>query len=148
MLAMKVAAILLMSTILVQAQPFEKREASAVPFNLFATETSNATLENEEVTEIVTNPTQIEDSTEPGSLCDDCEVDYKVEDENRDEFAQVLKINIYKIDQINQPFQQVSTEYTASYQLKVIALFCIAICGTALLGLLVFTVVKMISGLF
>ena len=27
---------------------------------------------------IVTNPTQIEDSTEPGSLCDDCEVDYEV----------------------------------------------------------------------
>jgi hypothetical protein len=36
MLAMKVAAILLMSTILVQAQPFEKREASAAPFDSFA----------------------------------------------------------------------------------------------------------------
>ena len=145
MLAMKVAAILLMSTILVQAQPVKKREASAAPFDPFAmmvqkyisendfnalcnvtkqlqtilteskeeedqkiieisleklkeathhlenfhcqvpvittlvTEIPDAILENEEeVTEIVTNPTQIEDSTEPGSLCDDCEVDYKV----------------------------------------------------------------------
>ena len=135
MLAMKVAAILLMSTILVQAQPFEKREASAVPFNPFAIETSNATLENEEVTEIVTNPTQIEDSTEPGSLCDDCEVDYKVEDENREEFVQVL--------------DEVSVEDNTSYQPKVIALFSvIGICGIALLGLLVFVLVKMISCLF
>ena len=201
MLAMKVAAILLMSTILVQAKPVEKREASAAPFDPFAmmvqkyisendfnalcnitkqlqtilteskdkedqkiieisleklkeathhlenfhcqvtvittlvTEILDVTLENEEVTKIVTNPTQIEDSTEPGSLCDDCEVDYKVEDENRDEFAQVL--------------DEVSVEDTTSYQPKVIALFTvIGICGIALLGLLVFTVVKMISCLF
>ena len=33
---MKVAAILLMSTILVQAKPVEKREASAAPFDPFA----------------------------------------------------------------------------------------------------------------
>ena len=200
MLAIKVT-ILLLSTILVQAQPVEKREASAAPFDPFAmmvqkyisendfnalcnitkqlqtilteskeeedqkiieigleklkeathhlenfhcqvpvistlvTKIPDATLENEEVTEIVTNPTQIEDRTEPGSLCDDCEVDYKVEDENRDEFAQVL--------------DEVSVEDTASYQPKVIALFTvIGICGIALLGLLVFTVVKMISCLF
>ena len=210
MLAMKVAAILLMSTILVQAKPVKKREASAAPFDPFAmmvkksisendfnalcdltknlqtilteskneedrkiiekgletlkeathrlenfhcqvpvittlvTEIPDATLENEEVTEIVTNPTQIEDSTEPGSLCDDCKVDHKVEDENRDEFAQGLQINIYQPNQIN----HVSTEDKASYQLKVIALFCIGICGIALLGLLVFTVAKMISSLF
>ena len=131
MLAMKVAAILLMSTILVQAQPFEKREASAVPFNPFAIETSNATLENEEVTEIVTNPTQIEDSTEPGSLCDDCEVDYKVEDENREEFVQVL--------------DEVSVEDTTSYKPEDIAFFIfIGICGIALLGLHIFTVVLII----
>ena len=36
MLAMKVAAILLMSTILVQAQPVDKREASATSFDPFA----------------------------------------------------------------------------------------------------------------
>ena len=186
MLAMKVAAILLMSTILVQAQPVKKREASAAPFDPFAmmvqkyisendfnalcnvtkqlqtilteskdeedqkvieisleklkeathhlenfhcqvpvittlvTKNPDATLENEEVTEIVTNPTQIEDSTELGSLCDDCEVDYKVEDENREEFAQVL--------------DEVSVEDTACYQPKVIALFTvIGICGIALL---------------
>jgi hypothetical protein len=201
MLDMKVATILLLSTILVQAQPVDKREASATSFDPFAmmvqkyiskndfnalcnvtkqlqtilteskdkedqkiieisleklkeathhlenfhcqvpvittlvTEILDVTLENEEVTKIVTNPTQIEDSTEPGSLCDDCEVDYKVEDENREEFAQVL--------------DEVSVEDTASYQPKVIALFTvIGICGIALLGLLVFTVVKMISCLF
>jgi hypothetical protein len=83
----------------------------------------------------VTDPTQIEDSTEQGSLCDDCEIDYKVEDENSEEFAQVL--------------DEVSVEDTASYQPKVIVLFSvIGICGIALLGLLVFTVVKMISCLF
>ena len=42
------------------------------------TEIADATMENEEVTEIMTNSTQIEDNTEPESMCDDCEVDYKV----------------------------------------------------------------------
>ena len=143
-----VAAILLLSTILVQATPVKKREASAAPFDPFAhmvqksisendfnalcdltknlqtiltesknegdqkiieksletlkeathhlenfhcqvpvitslvteppTEIADTTLENEEVTETVTDPTQFEDSTEQGSLCDDCEVDYEV----------------------------------------------------------------------
>ena len=140
-----VAAILLLSTILVQATPVKKREASAAPFDPFAhmvqtfisdndfyalcdltknlqtksknkgdqkiieksletlkeathhlenfhcqvpvitslvteppTEIADTTLENEEVTEAVTDPTQFEDSTEQGSLCDDCEVDYEV----------------------------------------------------------------------
>ena len=138
---MKVAAILLMVTILVQAKPAKKKEALFDPFAMMVqkyisendftalcnltkqlqtilteskdeedqkvikigleklkeathhlenfhcqvpvittlvTEILDVTLENEEVTKIVTNPTQIEDSTEPGSLCDDCEVDYKV----------------------------------------------------------------------
>ena len=96
------------------------------------------TLENEENTsQIITNTTllEIEQKFEPESMCNDCEVDYKVEDENREEFAQVL--------------DEVSVEDTASYQPKVIALFTvIGICGIALLGLLVFTVVKMISCLF
>ena len=202
-MAMKVAAILLLSIIFVQANPVEKREAA--PFDPFAmmvqkyiskndfnalcdlnrmlqtilteskneedqkiieknleklkeathhlenfhcqvpiitslvteppTEIADTTLKNEEVTETVTNQTQIEDSTDQGSLCDDCEVDYKVEDENREEFAEVL--------------DEVSVEDTASYQPKVIALFSvIGICGIALLGLLVFTVVKMISSVF
>ena len=177
MLAMKVAAILLLSTILVQATPVKKREASAAPFDPFAhmvqksisendfnalcdltknlqtilteskneedqkviqksleklkeathhlenfhcqvpviatlvttTEIADATLENKEVTEIMTNSTQIEDGTEPESMCDDCEVDYKVEDENRKEFAQVL--------------DEVSVEDTTSWLPKVIALF-------------------------
>ena len=53
-----------------------------------------------------------------------------MDDENRDEFAEVL--------------DEVSVEDTASLQPKVIALFSvIGICGIALLGLLVFTVVKM-----
>ena len=143
MLAMKVAAILLLSTILVQANPVEKRAAVFDPFvhmvqkyiseNDFkalcdltkqmhtilteskeeedqkviqksldqlkeetqhlenfhcqvpviatlitTTEIADASLENEEVTEIVTEPTQIEEETEPESMCDDCEVDYKV----------------------------------------------------------------------
>ena len=43
------------------------------------TEIADTTLENEEVTETVTDPTQFEDSTEQGSLCDDCEVDYEVD---------------------------------------------------------------------
>ena len=159
MLAMKVAAILLMSTILVQAKPVEKREASAAPFDPFAmmvkksisendfnglcdltknlqtiltesknegdqkiikksletlkeathhlenfhcqvpvitslvteppTEIADTTLENEEVTETVTDPTQFEDSTEQGSLCDDCEVDYEV---NINVFLKILYI--------------------------------------------------------
>ena len=145
MLAMKVAAILLLSTILVQARHVEKREALFDPFALMVqkyisendfnalcnltkqmqtilteskkeadqkiikksletlkeathhlenfhcqvpvitslvteppTEIADTTLENEEVTETVTDPTQFEDSTEQGSLCDDCEVDYEV----------------------------------------------------------------------
>ena len=141
MLAMKVAAILLLSTILVQAKPVEKREALFDPFALMVqkyisendfkalcdltkqmhtiltestkeedqkiiqksldqlkeatqhlenfhcqvpvittlittTEIADVTLEPEEVTEITTNPTQIDE--EPESMCDDCEVDYKV----------------------------------------------------------------------
>ena len=200
MLAMKVAAILLLSTILVQARHVKKREALPHFFTLMVqkhisekdfkalcdltkqmqtilteskneedqkviqksleilkeathhlenfhcqvpviatlvttTEIADATLENEEVTEIMTNSTQIEDGTEPESMCDDCEVDYKVEDENRKEFAQVL--------------DEVSVEDTTSYQPKVIALFSlIGLCGVVLVGLLVFTVVKMISCLF
>ena len=143
MLAMKVAAILLLSTILVQARHVEKREDLFDPFALMVqkytsekdfkalcdltkqmqtilteskdeedqkviqksleklkeathhlenfhcqvpviatlvttTEIADATMENEEVTEIMTNSTQIEDNTEPESMCDDCEVDYKV----------------------------------------------------------------------
>ena len=142
-----VAAILLMSTILVQANPVEKREALFDPFSLMVqkyisendfkalcdltkqmqsllneskgedqkviqksldrlkeatqhlenfhcqvpvittlvttTEIANLnviTPENEEVTEIVTDPTlvEIEEEMVPESLCDDCEVDYKV----------------------------------------------------------------------
>ena len=199
-MAMKVAAILLLSIILVQANPVEKREAA--PFDPFAmmvqkyisendfnalcdlkkmlqtilteskneedqkiieknleklkeathhlenfhcqvpiitslvteppTEIADTTLKNEEVTETVTNQTQIEDSTDQGSLCDDCEVDYKAEDENREEFAQVL--------------DEVSVEDTASYQPKVIALFTvIGICGIALLGLHIFTTLFLLS---
>ena len=170
MLAMKVAAILLLSTILVQARHVEKREALPDFFTVMVqkhisekdfkalcdltkqmqtilieskneedqkviqksleklkeathhlenfhcqvpviatlvttTEIADATMENEEVTEIMTNSTQIEDSTEPESMCDDCEVDYKVEDENREEFAQVL--------------DEVSVEDTTGYQPKV-----------------------------
>ena len=58
-----------------------------------------------------------------------------MDDENREEFAEVL--------------DEVSVEDTASLQPKVIALFSvIGICGIALLGLLVFVLVKMISCLF
>ena len=192
MLAMKVAAILLLSTILVQERHVKKREALPHFFALMVqkhiseehfkalcdltkqmqtilteskneedqkviqksleilkeaihhlviatlattTEIADATLENEEVTEIMTNSTQIEDGTEPESMCDDREVDYKVEDEIRKEFTQVLV--------------EVSVEYTTCYQPKVIALFSlIGLCGVVLIGLLVFTVVKMISCLF
>ena len=57
----------------------------------------------------------------PESMCDDCEVDYKVEDENREEFAQVL--------------DEVAVEDTANYQRKVIALFSlIGVCGVVLVG--------------
>ena len=198
---MKVAAILLLSTILVQARHVEKREALFDPFALMVqkytsekyfkalcdltkqmqtilteskneedqkviqksleklkeathhlenfhcqvpviatlvttTEIADATMENEEVTEIMTNSTQIEDSTEPESMCDDCEVDYKVEDENRKDIAQVLVSLSVLVS--------VTTSYsTTSYQPKVIALFSlIGLCGVVLVGLLVFTVVK------
>ena len=95
------------------------------------TEITDATLENEEVTEIMTNPTQTEEGIEPKSVCNDCEVDYKEEDETREEFAQVL--DEFKVED-------------TSYQPKVIVLFSlIGVCGVVLVGLLVFTCVKMIS---
>ena len=93
------------------------------------TEIPDATLENQEVTEIVTNPTQIEDSTEPGST----RWRMKIEKNSLKSWMSV----------------SVSVENTTSNQPKVIALFTvIGICRIALLGLLVFTVVKMISYLF
>ena len=193
---MKVTAILLLATILVQAKPAKKKEALFDPFALMVqkyilennfnalcdlakqmqtilteskneadqkiikkslaklkeatqhlenfhcqvpiittlvttTEIADATLENEEVTEIMTNPTQTEEGIEPKSVCDDCEVDYKEEDETREEFAQVL--DEFKVED-------------TSYQPKVIVLFSlIGVCGVVLVGLLVLTCVKMIS---
>ena len=95
------------------------------------TEIADATLENEEVTEIMTNPTQTEEGIEPKSVCNDCEVDYKKENETREEFAQVL--DEFKVED-------------TSYQPKVIVLFSlIGVCGVVLVGLLVLTCVKMIS---
>ena len=95
------------------------------------TEIADATLENEEVTEIMTNPTQTEEGIEPKSVCNDCEVDYKKENETREEFAQVL--DEFKVED-------------TSYQPNVIVLFSlIGVCGVVLVGLLVLTCVKMIS---
>ena len=95
------------------------------------TEIADASLENEEVTEIMTNPTQTEEGIEPKSVCNDCEVNYKEEDETREEFAQVL--DEFKVED-------------TSYQPKVIVLFSlIGVCGVVLVGLLVLTCVKMIS---
>ena len=194
---MKVAAILLLATILVQAKPAKKREALFDPFAMMVqkyisendftalcdltkqmqtilteskneedqkviqksleklkeathhlenfhcqvpviaslvttTEIADATLENEEVTEIMTNPTQTEEGIEPKLVCDDCEVDYKEEDETREEFAQVL--------------DEFKVEDTAGNQPKVILLFSlIGVCGVVLVGLLVLTCVKMTS---
>ena len=193
---MKVTAILLLATILVQAKPAKKKEALFDPFALMVqkyilennfnalcdlakqmqtilteskneadqkiikkslaklkeatqhlenfhcqvpiittlvttTEIADATLENEEVTEIMTNPTQTEEGIEPKSVCNDCEVDYKKENETREEFAQVL--DEFKVED-------------TSYQHKVIVLFSlIGVCGVVLVGLLVLTCVKMIS---
>ena len=193
---MKVTAILLLATILVQAKPSKKKEALFDPFALMVqkyilennfnalcdlakqmqtilteskneadqkiikkslaklkeatqhlenfhcqvpiittlvttTEIADATLENEEVTEIMTNPTQTEEGIEPKSVCNDCEVDYKKENETREEFAQVL--DEFKVED-------------TSYQPKVIVLFSlIGVCGVVLVGLLVLTCVKMIS---
>ena len=193
---MKVTAILLLATILVQAKPAKKKEALFDPFALMVqkyilennfnalcdlakqmqtilteskneadqkiikkslaklkeatqhlenfhcqvpiittlvttTEIADATLENEEVTEIMTNPTQTEEGIEPKSVCNDCEVDYKKENETREEFAQVL--DEFKVED-------------TSYQPKVIMLFSlIGVCGVVLAGLLVLTCVKMIS---
>lgn len=193
---MKVTAILLLATILVQAKPAKKKEALFDPFALMVqkyilennfnalcdlakqmqtilteskneadqkiikkslaklkeatqhlenfhcqvpiittlvttTEIADATLENEEVTEIMTNPTQTEEGIEPKSVCNDCEVDYKKENETREEFAQVL--DEFKVED-------------TSYQPKVIVLFSlIGVCGVVLVGLLVLTCVKMIS---
>ena len=193
---MKVTAILLLATILVQAKPAKKKEALFDPFALMVqkyilennfnalcdlakqmqtilteskneadqkiikkslaklkeatqhlekfhcqvpiitilvttTEIADATLENEEVTEIMTNPTQTEEGIEPKTECNDCEVDYKKENETREEFAQVL--DEFKVED-------------TSYQPKVIMLFSlIGVCGVVLVGLLVLTCVKMIS---
>ena len=193
---MKVTAILLLATILVQAKPAKKKEALFDPFALMVqkyilennfnalcdlakqmqtilteskneadqkiikkslaklkeatqhlenfhcqvpiittlvttTEIADATLENEEVTEIMTNPTQTEEGIEPKSVCNDCEVDYKKENETGEEFAQVL--DEFKVED-------------TSYQPKVIVLFSlIGVCGVVLVGLLVLTCVKMIS---
>ena len=195
---MKVAAILLLATILVQAKPAKKREALFDPFALmvqkyisendfnalcdltkqmhtilteskkeedqkiiqksldqlkeatqhlenfhcqvtvitaFVTTTEIADIvttifENEENTsQIITDTAllEIEQKIEQESMCDDCEVDYKKEDETREELAQI------------------NFEDTG-YQHKVIVLFSlIGVCGVVLVGLLVFTCVKMIS---
>ena len=100
------------------------------------TEIPDATLENEEVTEIVTNPTQIEDRTEPGSLCDDCEVEVEYptlrwsKDENGEEYAQVVVV-----DPSCFSHYAILIEDTASYQPIVNALFTVlGIFGIALLG--------------
>ena len=193
---MKVTAILLLATILVQAKPAKKKEALFDPFALMVqkyilennfnalcdlakqmqtiwteskneadqkiikkslaklkeatqhlenfhcqvpiittlvttTEIADATLENEEVSEIMTNPTQTEEGIEPKSVCNDCEVDYKKENETREEFAQVL--DEFKVED-------------TSYQPKVVVLFSlIGVCGVVLVGLHVLTCVKMIS---
>ena len=197
---MKVAAILLMLTILVQAKPAKKKEALFDPFAMMVqkyileydfnalcdlakqmqtilTESKNeadqkiikkslaklkeatqhlenfhcqvpvitalvtttdivtTTLENKENTsEIITDTIllEIEQKIEQESMCNDCEVDYKEEDETREEFAQVL--------------DEFKVEDTAGYQPKVIVLSSlIGVCGVVLVGLFVFTLVKMIS---
>ena len=199
---MKVAAILLLATILVQAKPAKKREALFDPFALMVqkyisendfnalcdltkqmhtilteskkeedqkiiqksldqlkeatqhlenfhcqvtvitalvttTEIADIVttiLENEENTSQIFMDTallEIEQKIEQESMCDDCEVDYKKEDETREEFAQVL--DEFKVED-------------TGYQPKVIVLFSlIGVCGVVLVGLLVFTCVKMIS---
>ena len=197
---MKVTAILLLATILVQAKPAKKKEALFDPFALMVqkyilennfnalcdlakqmqtilTESKNeadqkiikkslaklkeatqhlenfhcqvpvitalvtttdivtTTLENKENTsEIITDTTllEIEQKIEQESMCNDCKVDYKEEDETREEFAQVL--------------DEFKVEDTAGYQPKVIVLSSlIGVCGVVLVGLFVFTLVKMIS---
>ena len=196
---MKVAAILLLATILVQAKPAKKREAIFDPFALMVqkyisendfnalcnltkqmqtilteskeeadqkiikesldklkeatqnlenfrcqitalvttTEIADivtTTLEKEENTsQIITDTTLLETERkiEQESMCDDCEVDYKEEDETKEEFAQVL--DEFKVED-------------TGYQPKVIAFFSlIGVCAIVLVGLLVFTCVKMIS---
>ena len=197
---MKVAAILLLATILVQAKPAKKKEVLFDPFALMVqkyilendfnalcdlakqmqtilTESKNeadqkiikkslaklkeatqhlenfhcqvpvitalvtttdivtTTLENKENTsEIITDTIllEIEQKMEQESMCNDCEVDYKEEDETRKEFSQVL--------------DEFKVEDTAGYQPKVIVLSSlIGVCGVVLVGLFVFTLVKMIS---
>ena len=89
------------------------------------------TLENEENTsQIITNTTllEIEQKFEPESMCNDCEVDYKELDETREEVLDEFKVE------------------DAGYKPKVIVLFSlIGVCGVVLVGLLVFTCVKMTS---
>ena len=148
MLAMKVAAILLLSTMMVQAKPVEKREAT---FDTFVLMVQKYISENDfkalcdltkQMHTLLTESEKEEDQKVIQKSLDQlkmatqqlenfhCQVD-----ENRDEFAQVL--------------DEVAVEDTTSYQPKVIALFSlIGVCGVALVGLLLFTVVKMISCLF
>ena len=124
MLAMKVAAILLMSTILVQAKPVEKREASAAPFDPFAhmVQKSISEYDFNALCDLTKNlQTILTESKNEGdqkiiekSLETLKEATHHLEnfhcqedDENREEFAQVL--------------DEVSVEDTASYKPKVIA---------------------------
>ena len=98
------------------------------------TDIVTTTLENEENTSQIIKDTtllEIEQKIEQESMCNDCKVDYKEEDETREEFAQVL--DEFKVED-------------TSYQPKVIVLFSlIGVCGVVMVGLLVFTCVKMIS---
>ena len=104
------------------------------------TTTEKATTEKAIIEDILTigsktdsPPLKIEQGME--SMCEDCEVDYEVKDENREEFAQVL--------------DEVDVQEIAGYKPKVIALFSfIGICGFVLIGILLFTCVKMVSCLF
>ena len=191
---MKVALILLLSTILVQAKPSKKRESLFDPFALMVqkyisendfnalcdltkqiqivlTETKEEAdqkiikkslnklkeatqnlenfhcqvpiitalvtsteiadvittiLKNEENTSQITTDTpllEIEQKIEPETMCNDCKVDYKEEDETREEFAQVL--DEFKVE-------------ATGYQPKVIVFFSlIGVCAVVLVGLLV-----------
>ena len=132
MLAMKVAAILLMSTILVQAKPVEKREAGRglLPPAFWSDPP------------VLRAPTDFQTLRRPWEASADL----------FDPFAKMVQKYITENDT---PIQQVIGLFKniyglmSGYRTEVIALFAfICICGIALLGLLVFVLVKMISCLF
>ena len=82
-----------MSVTLLQAKPIAKRKALFLDHSEIQQDVAK---KNNTNSQILTNPTQFENDHDT-KLCDDCEADYKEEDEARHYYTQVNGILYYKV---------------------------------------------------